>query len=215
MRTLINAENLAHNFDYPLFRGVNLNVAAGESAAVMGVSGSGKSTLLHILSSFLAPREGRVALMDCADIYAEKPSVIGKIRRNAIGLIFQQHYLFRGFSALDNLKVASLLSGEAIEAALLERLGISQVLEQDAMSLSGGQQQRLSIARVLTKKPKLLFADEPTGNLDQGNAAEVAALLFDYAREAEGAFFLVTHDENLARKADRFYRLENGELVLQ
>ncbi|GHS88883.1 ABC transporter ATP-binding protein [Campylobacterota bacterium] len=213
IKPLISAQNLAHSFDYPLFEGVSIEVHSGESVAVMGVSGSGKSTLLHALSTFLAPQKGRVDLLDFDDIYSLKSAAITRLRRDFVGLIFQQHYLFRGFSAMDNLMVSSLLCQEQIDYSVLERLGISHILNQDAMSLSGGQQQRLSIARVLVKKPKLLFADEPTGNLDRASADETASILFDYAREINGAFFLVTHDEAIAKKADRCYRMENGKLT--
>ena len=209
---MLKAESLSFAFDYPLFADVSLNIAAKESAAVLGVSGSGKSTLLHILSTFLQPGSGRV-LLQGTDIYALKPTAFNLIRRELIGLIFQQHYLFRGFSARENLEVASLLKGEMIDYELLERLGIAHILNQDAMSLSGGQQQRLSIARVLTKKPKFIFADEPTGNLDKTNAADAMNILFDYAVRENGVLFLVTHDEAIAERATHCYRLENGALT--
>ncbi|MDR2151291.1 MAG: ABC transporter ATP-binding protein [Helicobacteraceae bacterium] len=212
--TLLKAENIAHAFDYPLFKSVNLEIKAGESVAVLGVSGSGKSTLLHILSSFLKPQEGRAEAFG-KDIYALKVAELAKLRREAIGLIFQQHYLFKGFSARENLQVSALLCGTTIDSELLRSLGIAHILNQDSSSLSGGQQQRLSIARVLTKKPKLLFADEPTGNLDRKTANEATDILFDYTRKNQGAFFIVTHDEALAKKADRRYRLENGALIEQ
>ncbi|MDR0663941.1 MAG: ABC transporter ATP-binding protein [Helicobacteraceae bacterium] len=212
--TLLKAENIAHSFEYPLFREVCLEIKGGESLAVLGVSGSGKSTLLHILSSFLKPLSGRAEAFG-RDIYALKPAELAKLRRETIGLIFQQHYLFRGFSARENLQVAALLRETQIDLTLLDSLGISHILDQDSASLSGGQQQRLSIARVLTKKPKLLFADEPTGNLDRKTASEAADILFDYARDNQCAFFIVTHDEALAKKADRRYRLENGALIEQ
>jgi putative ABC transport system ATP-binding protein len=211
---MIAAYNISFKFDYPLFENVSLEIKAGESVAILGVSGSGKSTLLHILSSFLRPLNGSVALLG-EDIYSFSAAKLNSLRRETIGLIFQQHYLFRGFSAKENLQAAALLRGTEIDAELIERLGIANVLKQDAMNLSGGQQQRLSIARVLTKKPKLLFADEPTGNLDRQTANEAMAILFDYTINNQGAFFLVTHDEALAKKADRCYRLENGALIRQ
>ncbi|MDR2638915.1 MAG: ABC transporter ATP-binding protein [Helicobacteraceae bacterium] len=211
---LLEADNIAHWFDYPLFRGVDLAIEAGESLAVQGVSGSGKSTLLHILSSFLKPQKGTVKAFG-KHIYALKSGELAALRRESVGLIFQQHYLFKGFSARENIQVAALLCGTRIDPALLSDLGIAHILDQDSSSLSGGQQQRLSIARVLTKKPKLLFADEPTGNLDRKTANEAMEILFDYTRKNRCAFFLVTHDEALAKKADRRYRLENGALTLQ
>ncbi|GHV02979.1 ABC transporter ATP-binding protein [Campylobacterota bacterium] len=209
---MLRAENISFSFDYPLFSNIDLQVEPRESIAILGVSGSGKSTLLHILASFQKPQQGRVIMLG-EDLYSASAAKLGSFRRNTIGLIFQHHYLFRGFSALENLVVAALLSRESIDNALLERLGIAHILEQDAMNLSGGQQQRLSIARVLTKKPKLVFADEPTGNLDRHNALEVTNILYDYAERENAALFLVTHDETIATAATRAYRLENGALT--
>lgn len=208
---MLVARDLAHSFDFPLFRGVDLTLQAGESTAVVGVSGSGKSTLLHILSSFISPDEGVVEI-EGQSLYDQSPSAINRIRRNRIGLIFQQHYLFRGFSAEENLKVASLLSGRKPDFRLLKKLGIEHVLAQDGASLSGGQQQRLAIARVLFKQPSLLFADEPTGNLDRQTAHEVMEILFEYIRHQKAALFLVTHDEALANRCDHCFRLEHQGL---
>ncbi|MDR1451580.1 MAG: ABC transporter ATP-binding protein [Helicobacteraceae bacterium] len=211
---MLKAENISHSFDYPLFNDVSLEIKAGESVAILGVSGSGKSTLLHILSSFLKPQKGRVELFG-KDIYSLKPNELWKLRRETVGLIFQHHYLFRGFSAMENLQASALLRGVEIDEALVDSLGIARVLKQDVSSLSGGQQQRLSIARVLAKKPKALFADEPTGNLDRAAANDAISILFDYVAKNQGLLFLVTHDEALAKKADRRYRLENGALMRQ
>ncbi|MDR0747217.1 MAG: ATP-binding cassette domain-containing protein [Helicobacteraceae bacterium] len=210
---MLEAHELSLAFERPLFSHVNIDIAAGASAAVVGVSGSGKSTLLHILSTFLPPQEGRVKLCG-VDIYAISQTDRERLRKEAVGMIFQQHYLFRGFTARENLKVASLLSGYDIDERLMERLGIAHLLDQDAMNLSGGQQQRLSIARVLTKKPKFIYADEPTGNLDQANALEAIGILLEYVRENGAVLFLATHDESIARKADRIFKLENGSLFL-
>lgn len=210
---MLKAHNLCHSFDYPLFENVALEMAAGESVAVLGVSGSGKSTLLHILSSFLAPRSGRVELLG-QDLYALPAKKMIALRRDVLALIFQQHYLFRGFSGLENLQVSALLTGREIDHTLLERLGIGHVLHQDSASLSGGQQQRLSIARILVKQPKIIFADEPTGNLDRTTAKEAMDVLFDYVAERQAALFLVTHDERIAERATRRYRLENRTLTL-
>ncbi len=209
--TLLKATSLSHAFDYPLFDDVSLTLNEGESMAIVGVSGSGKSTLMHILSSLLHPLKGSVELFG-EDIYRLDDKALVKLRRNELGMIYQSHYLFKGFSALENLEVAALLSGETIDMALVERLGIAHVINQKVTELSGGQQQRVSIARVLSKRPRLIFADEPTGNLDHATAVEVMELFDDYLRQNRAAMVLVTHDEALAARCTRLYRMQDGSL---
>lgn len=210
--TILNAQSLSHEFDYPLFKDVSLNVSSKESIAIVGVSGSGKSTLLHILSSLLMPKKGKVELFG-HDIYTLKEDDLVHLRRHELGLIYQSHYLFKGFSAYENLEVASILAGERIDNELLKRLGIEHVIRQKITELSGGQQQRVSIARVLSKKPRLIFADEPTGNLDHETAREVVDIFLEYLQKNDAAMILVTHDESLANKCDRVYRMVDGQLI--
>jgi putative ABC transport system ATP-binding protein len=209
--TLLKATSLSHAFDYPLFDNISLNLDAGESIAIVGVSGSGKSTLMHILSSLLHPKQGQVELFG-NDIYKMDDKTLVKLRRNDLGMIYQSHYLFKGFSAYENLEVATLLSGEVIDPTLLKRLGIDQVINQKVTELSGGQQQRVSIARVMSKKPRLIFADEPTGNLDHATAVEVMEIFEDYLKERQAGMVLVTHDEALAARCTHIYRMQNGNL---
>ena len=135
------------------------------------------------------------------------------MRRDNLGIIFQSHYLFKGFSAYENLEVAAMLSNEKIDKELISRLNIEKVINQKVTELSGGQQQRVSIARVLTKKPKLIFADEPTGNLDHDTAMDVMNLFNEYIQSSEAAMVLVTHDEQLAFSCSEVYRLENEQLI--
>lgn len=208
---LLNATSLSHAFDYPLFEDISLTLNAGESMAIVGVSGSGKSTLLHILSSLLRPNSGKVELFE-NDIYTLNESALVQLRRSDLGLIYQSHYLFKGFSAYENLEVASILARQSIDEHLLERLGIENVIRQKVTELSGGQQQRVSIARVLSKKPRLIFADEPTGNLDRATALEVMDIFEDYLRENRAGMVLVTHDESLASRCTYIYRMQNGTL---
>lgn len=209
--TLLKATSLSHAFDYPLFEDISLTLNAGESIAIVGVSGSGKSTLMHILSSLLRPLEGSVELFG-DDIYQMDDKSLVKLRRNDLGMIYQSHYLFKGFSAYENLEVATLLSGETIDPVLIQRLGIEHVIHQKVTELSGGQQQRVSIARVMSKKPRLIFADEPTGNLDHATALEVMQIFNDYLREHKAGMILVTHDESLAAQCNHIYRMQNGNL---
>lgn len=210
--TLLKATSLSHRFDYPLLSDVSLELNERETIAIVGVSGSGKSTLLHILSSLLQPNMGSVELFG-ENIYTLDDKKLVKLRRNDLGLIYQSHYLFKGFSAYENLEVAAILAGERIDPVLLERLGIGHVITQKVTELSGGQQQRVSIARILSKKPRIIFADEPTGNLDHATAEEVMHIFHDYVQNHNAAMVLVTHDEALAKQCNRVYRMREGHLV--
>lgn len=209
---LLKATSLSHRFDYPLFDNISLELNARESIAIVGVSGSGKSTLLHILSSLLKPNSGSVELFG-RDIYSLNDKDLVALRRHDLGLIYQSHYLFKGFTAYENLEVAAILAGEIIEPSLLVSLGIEHVIGQKVTELSGGQQQRVSIARILSKKPRLIFADEPTGNLDHATAVEVMDLFMNYVNEHDAGLVLVTHDEALAGRCDHIYRMVDGVLV--
>jgi putative ABC transport system ATP-binding protein len=208
---ILSATQLTHSFDYKLFDNVSFSLDKKESMAIIGISGSGKSTLLHIISSLLKPQNGDVKLFG-KDIYHLNKNELATIKRDKIGLVFQSHYLFRGFSAYENLEVAEILSQQSIDETLLKRLDIDHCMKQKVTELSGGQQQRVSIARVLTKKPKIIFADEPTGNLDSQTADEVMELFFEYCQNNDAGMVLVTHDTRLAHKCDKVYRLEDKEL---
>ncbi len=209
--TILQADALTHSFDYPLFHNVSFTLNEGESMAIIGVSGSGKSTLLHILSTLLNPNEGSVTLLG-KELQSLKNRDLVDLRKNDLGLIFQSHYLFKGFSAYENLEVAAMLSHNEVDETLLQSLGIEQVIMQKVTELSGGQQQRVSIARVLTKKPRLIFADEPTGNLDHDTAMEVMDLFDAYVKTDKAGMVLVTHDEDLAMRCDKVYRLHEQQL---
>lgn len=208
---LLNATNLSHEFEYPLFKDINISLNAHESMAIIGASGSGKSTLLHALSSLLEPKSGCVELFD-ENVYTLNKKELVQMRRNDIGMVFQSHYLFKGFSAYENLEVAAILSQNEVNEDHLDSLGIKEVINQKVTELSGGQQQRVSIARVLTKKPRLIFADEPTGNLDSETAHNVMNLLLEYIQSEDAGLVLVTHEESLAMACDHVYRLHDMQL---
>ncbi len=208
---LLEAKHLSHKFDYELFRDINLSLYKKESIAIIGTSGSGKSTLLNVLSSLLKPSSGSVVFKS-QDIYSLKQNKLLQIRRDDFGIIFQAHYLFRGFSAIENLEIATLLSGEKVDENLLKELNIDYVINQGVGELSGGQQQRLSIARVMTKKPEIIFADEPTGNLDKETANIVIETLFNYIKNNNAGLILVTHENELAMRCDKVYKLEDLKL---
>ena len=210
-KVLLKATNVSHAFDTLLFSNVDFSLHGGQSAAIVGRSGSGKSTLLHVFSTFMKPNVGNVALLG-KDIYALKDTDIEALRRYEIGIIFQFHYLFKGMSTFENIEVASMLSGETIEDEILEKLEIKELMNQKIGELSGGQQQRVSIARVLSKKPRIIFADEPTGNLDKETAELVMDVLLDYVAKRDAGLILVTHDESMATQCDAVYRVEDKGL---
>ena len=143
---LIQAKDLSHSFEHLLYENINLNIGEAQSVAILGVSGSGKSTLINNLSTLLKPDKGIINLNNKEDIYARTNDEILQIRKNDVGIIFQSHYLFRGFSVLENLQVASILTNKQIDINILKKFGIDKLLKQHIGELSGGQQQRLSIA---------------------------------------------------------------------
>jgi len=210
-RPLLEATGISHSFDYLLFSDINFSVFPNRSVAIVGRSGSGKSTLLHIFSTFLRPDKGEVTLFG-EELYGLKEREIEALRRYDIGIIFQFHYLFKGMSALENISISTMLSGEEVDTAILEKLQIEHLMAHKTSELSGGEQQRVSIARVLSKKPRIIFADEPTGNLDKETAELVMEVLTDYIRTHDAALVLVTHDESMAARCDAIYKLEEKRL---
>lgn len=208
---LLEATDISHGFETELFSNVHLTLAPSSSAAIVGRSGCGKSTLLHICATFIKPDEGKVTLLG-QDLYTLKEDAIEALRRFDIGIIFQFHYLFKGMSGLENIEVATMLSGEKVDEGIFEKLEIRELMNQKIGELSGGQQQRVSIARVLSKKPQIIFADEPTGNLDKETAELVMTVLLDYVKENHAGLLLVTHDEEMASKCDLVYKLEDKVL---
>ena len=209
---LLNATNLSHNFDTLLFEDINISIASKESLSIVGRSGSGKSTLLHICSSFLSPDNGKVELLSC-DLYSKTDKEIETLRRYDIGIIFQFHYLFKGMSAFENIHIASMLSSEKIDEDIIQKLEIQECMDKKVGELSGGQQQRVSIARVLSKKPRIIFADEPTGNLDTQTASLVMDVLLDYVAQNDAGLMLVTHDIELANRCNQKYILDDKTLI--
>lgn len=209
---ILKGVNLSFAYDYTLFENLNLSLNSGESTAIVGVSGCGKSTILHILSTLLKPKTGEV-IYNGKSLYTLSQNELLNIRRFDFGIIFQAHYLFKGFNALENIELSGILSNQKIDNQILQDLKIQDVVSQKVGELSGGQQQRVSIARVLCKKPKVIFADEPTGNLDKQTANDVMNTLFNYIKQNDAALVLVTHDNELAAKCDKAYRLDNKELA--
>jgi putative ABC transport system ATP-binding protein len=209
--SLLCVKNISHSFDYKLFSNINFNINNHESIAIIGTSGCGKSTFLNILSSLLKPDSGEV-IYNNKNIYKSSEDQLTKIRRDDFGIVFQSHYLFRGFNAKENLDISMLLSNKDIDSDLLIKLKIDHVMNQDIGQLSGGQQQRLSIARVLTKKPAIIFADEPTGNLDKDTAEDVMNIFFEYIKNNNSALIIVTHEDNIANQCNHVYKFDEYKL---
>src|SRR5262249_37840651 len=198
--------------------GLSLTVDAGESVAVIGASGVGKSTLLHVLGTLDRPTAGRV-LFDGEDVFARSEAGLARLRRGEIGFVFPFYHPPGGVSALENAMIPALLqrlpATQAREraAAALQEVGLGDRMRHRPGELSGGEQQRVAIARALVGQPRIIIADEPTGNLDPKTSEVIWDLFVQLQASLRVAFVIATHNHELARKADRGYRLVGGRAV--
>ncbi|MDP1860441.1 MAG: ABC transporter ATP-binding protein [Gemmatimonadaceae bacterium] len=201
-----------------ILNGVQLTVARGEMIAVVGTSGAGKSTLLHVLGALDRPSAGRV-VVDGESLEGRSDEALAIIRNQKVGFVFQFHHLLREFSALENVMMPARIAGSDLTTSrrraeeLLSRVGLSGRMHHRPSELSGGEQQRTAVARSLAMNPALLLADEPSGNLDHGNADRLHDLLAELARDLEIGMVVVTHNRSLAARADRVLLLEDGVLA--
>ncbi len=201
-----------------ILSGVDLEVTPGEFVAIVGASGSGKSTLLHLLGALDQATEGQITL-EGAEYGRSSPAELERIRNLRLGFVFQFHHLLRDFSALENVMLPQRIGGRPAEAArerataLLSQLGLAQRLSHRPGQLSGGEQQRVAVARALANNPRVILADEPSGNLDTAQAEHLHGLLGTLARDFETALVVVTHNRLLAARADRVLAVEGGRLL--
>jgi len=202
----------------PVLLGIDLRIRAGEFVAIMGQSGSGKSTLLNILGALDVPTSGTV-LINGVDIGTLDDDALAALRNEGMGFIFQFHHLLDEYTCLENALLPLMIRyGSVAEAArarvvrLLERVGLGHRLGHHPDELSAGENQRCAIVRALANEPRIVLADEPTGNLDRRSGQEVFALMREMSREIGVAFVMVTHDDRLAQAADRILLIEDGRL---
>jgi lipoprotein-releasing system ATP-binding protein len=203
-----------------VLRGLNFDLRPGEMASVVGASGVGKSTLLHVLGTLDSATSGRITF-DGIDVTALNPTRLAEFRNHEIGFVFQFHHLLPEFTALENAMMPGLIMrlprAEASEraTAMLRRLGLAQRMSHRPGELSGGEQQRVARARALRLRPRLLLADEPTGNLDTKTGREMHELFFELNRELEMTILIVTHNDELAARTPRRLRMADGVIVEQ
>jgi lipoprotein-releasing system ATP-binding protein len=215
---MLRATNLQKSYgDLPVLKGIDLEINHGEVVAIVGASGAGKSTLLHILGTLDVPDAGNV-FIDDVDVFEQSSRNLASFRNQSIGFVFQFHNLLPEFSALENVMIPGLISRadekEIRQRAksLLEMLGLTSRMEHKPSELSGGEQQRVAVARAMVNSPKLILADEPSGNLDSQNAIDLHNLFFQLRKEVGQTFIIVTHNAELAGMSDRKIELKDGKV---
>lgn len=202
---------------FTALKDINVEIPDATTVAILGKSGSGKSTLMHVLAGLDHPQQGQV-IIDGEDILRLKPKEIDRFRAQKMGFIFQSFFVEGGESCYDNVSLSLEMAHTPykqrrarIEAAL-EAVDLSDKIREKAQNLSGGQKQRLAIARAIVDRPAVLFADEPTGNLDSATAVVIEKLLFSYQKEYQATLVIVTHDEDLAAQCEYILRIKDGQI---
>lgn len=216
---MIQAKGIEKSFgDLKVLKGIDFNVSKSEVVSIMGASGAGKSTLLQILGTLSTPDSGSLVI-DGTDVLRLKGDALSEFRNRRIGFVFQFHHLLPEFTALENVMIPAFIAGrsrkdaEQTAKALLSDLGLSERLEHKPSQLSGGEQQRVAIARALINNPAVLFADEPSGNLDSKTKDELHRLFFDLRDKYGQTIVIVTHDPDLAKMCDRSLYMVDGVFV--
>ncbi|MEA5000657.1 MAG: ABC transporter ATP-binding protein [Endomicrobiaceae bacterium] len=217
----IETKNLIKNYSKPkspevcVLKGIDLNIKSGEKVALMGPSGAGKSTLIHILGLMDAPTSGEVFIDDKKIDYRDN-NKLSVMRKDNIGFVFQFHYLLADFNVIENILIPVWKDKNKIITRAEELLGIMGLTSRQKHmphELSGGEQQRVALARALINNPKILFADEPTGNLDRKTGEKIEKLMFDICTQLKTTLVVVTHSEELAKSADRQLKMIDGKLI--
>ncbi len=198
-----------------VLRGIDLEVKRGDAICIVGSSGAGKSTLLHILGTLDRPTLGKV-IFKGVDLTRESDEKLAEFRNQSMGFVFQFHHLMSEFTAVENVMMPCRIAGQSLKESriqaekLLDQLGLAQRLNHYPSEMSGGEQQRVAIARALVRKPEVLFADEPTGNLDTANATRIQELFFDLKNVLNLTLVVVTHDQAFAQKFPRVLKMKDG-----
>ena len=198
-----------------VLKGIDTEIFEGEIVTIVGPSGAGKSTLLHIMGTLDKPSEGNV-IFDGEDVFRLSSNDLARFRNTRIGFVFQFHHLLPEFSATENVCLAAMIAGKTMKQAepkakeLLTEVGLGSRLDHKPSELSGGEAQRVAIARALINSPKVILADEPTGNLDTKNSEEVMHLIFDLRKKYNQTFVIVTHNEKFAEMTDRTLKMIDG-----
>lgn len=213
---MIKASNIHKSYgDLHVLKGIDLNVAKGEIISIVGKSGAGKSTLLHILGTLDLPDKGNLKLND-TEVSNLSQKELARFRNKNIGFIFQFHHLLNEFTAEENVAIPAFIAGEPKQKSLnrakelLDYLGLADRISHKPNELSGGEQQRVAVARALMNDPSVVFADEPTGNLDKATSNDLHNLLLQLRDEMNQTFVIVTHNEELAQLSDRTITMEDG-----
>lgn len=224
-KVLIEVKNLIKEYKISkdkylrVLNGINIQIYAGEIVSIVGPSGAGKSTLLHMIGTLDKPTSGEI-LFENENVFSLNSDKITKFRNSSIGFIFQFHHLLPEFTAIENVAIASMIGGKAYKevhekaSSLLSDVGLSDRLNHKPSELSGGEAQRVAIARALINSPKIILADEPTGNLDTQNSEDVMKLLFDLRKKYNQTYVIVTHNEKFASMTDRTVKMLDGKMIL-
>ncbi len=214
---MIEAQNIHRSYtlakkEIKVLKGIDLKIEAGEKIFLCGPSGAGKTTLMYTLAGLENPHEGRV-IIEGIDFYGLSSAKQARLRNEKIGYIFQNYFLLPELTAIENVQVPGLIGGKTDKEAAahaLERVGLAPRLHHLPAELSGGEQQRVAIARALVNRPSIIFADEPTGNLDTANGGEVMRILLEVVAEEKATLVVVTHDPQLSQHGDRIFTIKDG-----
>jgi lipoprotein-releasing system ATP-binding protein len=216
-KDLVKEYKISKDKNLRVLNGINLEIFEGEVVSIIGASGAGKSTLLHLLGTLDKPTSGEVQY-DGDNVFKLSSDKLAKFRNSKIGFIFQFHHLLPEFTAIENVSLASMISGKSLKEVyipaknILTDVGLGDRIEHKPSELSGGEAQRVAIARALINSPSIIFADEPTGNLDTRNSDEVMNLIFDLRKKYNQTFVIVTHNERFSGMTDRTLKMVDGQI---